>query len=234
MLKDLGEWTKNYRRLPAEHQTHWDELLGSKLWDLPVGSLPSSKKLQWGLPKPNEAPEGVAVVPGVSPSSNFVPIGGKNTLPGAYFRSAKASKNQASKRAKKASGASGAGADLTDTTTSNDTVSDSNGAWDNEMVKCLVDGCQRGDDGETLGTTMVSCDFPSCLRGQHLLCMQPPLQDVPSGNWYCDICGTRSLSEGTYLVQDIREEKGNKYLIKWWGYPDLECTWQPKKSITDK
>ena len=33
---------------------------------------------------------------------------------------------------------------------------------------------------------MLICD--GCLKGYHLDCLEPPVKDIPAGNWFCDLC----------------------------------------------
>jgi len=39
--------------------------------------------------------------------------------------------------------------------------------------------------------------------------------------------------EEVYIIESLKEKKGNKFLVKWENFPDEECTWEPKSSIPD-
>merc|ERR1711892_1336055 len=39
--------------------------------------------------------------------------------------------------------------------------------------------------------------------------------------------------EDIYLIESLKEKKGNKFLVKWENFPDEESTWEPKSSIPD-
>lgn len=48
---------------------------------------------------------------------------------------------------------------------------------------CTVCGVAKdlGDKGPAL-----VCDRPGCIRGAHLGCLDPPLTEVPEGDWFCN------------------------------------------------
>ncbi len=46
--------------------------------------------------------------------------------------------------------------------------------------------CHKSDDD----SNMLLCD--SCNTGFHIYCLQPPLPEIPSGNWYCNKKGCRA------------------------------------------
>lgn len=39
--------------------------------------------------------------------------------------------------------------------------------------------------------------------------------------------------EEVYIIESLKEKKGNKFLVKWENFPDEESTWEPKSSIPD-
>lgn len=56
------------------------------------------------------------------------------------------------------------------------------------------------------------CDGRGCNRSYHLKCINPPMDDVPIGLWYCSRCvkrkiefGVQSVSKGVESILDARE-----------------------------
>ncbi len=49
-----------------------------------------------------------------------------------------------------------------------------------DTTHCIM--CSSGDDDEKL----LLCDL--CNGGYHIYCLNPPLEAVPSGSWYCSKC----------------------------------------------
>lgn len=39
--------------------------------------------------------------------------------------------------------------------------------------------------------------------------------------------------EEVYIIESLKEKKGNKFLVKWENFPEEESTWEPKSSIPD-
>eukprot|EP00092_Neocalanus_flemingeri_P029705 GFUD01032252.1.p1 GENE.GFUD01032252.1~~GFUD01032252.1.p1 ORF type:complete len:727 (+),score=284.09 GFUD01032252.1:67-2247(+) len=39
--------------------------------------------------------------------------------------------------------------------------------------------------------------------------------------------------DDVYIIESLKEKKGNKFLVKWENYPEDQCTWEPKSSIPD-
>ena len=39
--------------------------------------------------------------------------------------------------------------------------------------------------------------------------------------------------EEVYIIELLKEKKGNKFLVKWENFPDEESTWEPKSSIPE-
>jgi hypothetical protein len=54
------------------------------------------------------------------------------------------------------------------------------GAEEEEEKECSV--CRKMDASDM----MLLCD--GCDRGWHLFCLDPPLENVPHGAWYCPVC----------------------------------------------
>jgi hypothetical protein len=49
--------------------------------------------------------------------------------------------------------------------------------------------CARCASGRSdAGNELLLCDRPGCGGGWHLRCLQPPLDGVPEGVWYCPAC----------------------------------------------
>ena len=61
----------------------------------------------------------------------------------------------------------------------------------------LCAGCLRPQ--EAVDDAVLLCDGPGCGREYHLRCCDPPVDDIPTGNWYCQDCS----KEGT--TQLLRE-----------------------------
>ncbi|XP_055620591.1 PHD and RING finger domain-containing protein 1-like [Toxorhynchites rutilus septentrionalis] len=66
---------------------------------------------------------------------------------------------------------------------------------DHELTYCEV--CRRPDREET----MLLCD--SCNLGYHMECLSPPLEEIPTGSWYCDCCFASGSEEDDNEVQDL-------------------------------
>ena len=39
--------------------------------------------------------------------------------------------------------------------------------------------------------------------------------------------------DDVYIIESLREKKGNQFLVKWENYPEVENTWEPRASIPD-
>ena len=46
---------------------------------------------------------------------------------------------------------------------------------------CNLASCIAGND-------LLLCDWPNCDNAVHLACLNPPLTEVPEGDWYCPSC----------------------------------------------
>ena len=60
---------------------------------------------------------------------------------------------------------------------------------EDEDIPCKVCGNRRQD------AQMLLCD--NCDDGYHIFCLKPPLNAVPPGRWYCDICKSSSIEDIT-------------------------------------
>jgi len=61
---------------------------------------------------------------------------------------------------------------------------------DAEVEDCVVCG-RSGVE------TMIECD--ECLGGFHLRCLNPPLEEVPDGDWMCSTCAALARGENVRL-----------------------------------
>ncbi|XP_068981435.1 bromodomain adjacent to zinc finger domain protein 1A isoform X4 [Bombus flavifrons] len=55
-------------------------------------------------------------------------------------------------------------------------------AWSRSALNAQCRICRRRRDGDK----MLLCD--GCNKGHHLYCLQPKLNSVPDGDWYCKVC----------------------------------------------
>ena len=39
---------------------------------------------------------------------------------------------------------------------------------------------------------MLLCD--GCDKGYHIYCVQPPIETIPEGDWFCPACGAAGVS----------------------------------------
>ena len=62
----------------------------------------------------------------------------------------------------------------------------------NSQVYCLA--CGSGEDGED--NDILLCDGEGCFGAYHLLCLHPPLQAVPPGEWFCPRCIVKQSQRG--------------------------------------
>uniref|UniRef100_A0A1D1XN98 Helicase protein MOM1 n=1 Tax=Anthurium amnicola TaxID=1678845 RepID=A0A1D1XN98_9ARAE len=103
---------------------------------------------------------------------------------------------------------------------------------------CLI--CQQSGH-------LLCCDGKGCKRSYHLSCIDPPLKEVPFGNWHCLSCvrkkielGVHSVSEGMESVLDARlvdstyaarTWKEKQYLVKYKGLAHVHNRWVPEKEM---
>ena len=81
------------------------------------------------------------------------------------------------------------------------------------MVCELCKGGHREDK-------IILCD--KCDRGCHMFCLQPPLTDVPEGEWICPLCvaeevDSRAFREGKQYSLDQFEQLGKEFKVNWFG-----------------
>ncbi|KAL5831110.1 hypothetical protein ACOSQ4_016464 [Xanthoceras sorbifolium] len=98
-----------------------------------------------------------------------------------------------------------------------------------------------------LGGHLLCCDGKGCNRSFHLSCLDPPLEDVPLGAWYCIQCirkkiesGVYSLSEGVESIWDSREvelsddsgfRRQKQYFVKYKGFAHVHNCWVPERQL---
>ncbi|KAF5937751.1 hypothetical protein HYC85_025257 [Camellia sinensis] len=91
------------------------------------------------------------------------------------------------------------------------------------------------------------CDGKGCSRSYHLQCLDPPLDDVPPGDWHCSSCvkkkiesGVYSVSEGVESIWDAREaevqdieglQKQKQYFVKYKGLAHFHNHWVPETQL---
>ena len=83
------------------------------------------------------------------------------------------------------------------------------------MVCELCNGGHREDK-------IILCD--KCDRGCHLFCLQPPLEQVPDGEWICPLCiaedsESRAFRAGKELTLDQFEKLATDFKVDWFGNP---------------
>ena len=54
-------------------------------------------------------------------------------------------------------------------------------------------GCNKND--LELEQLFLICDTKNCKFGGHICCLDPPLSEIPDGNWYCPQC------QGTHIIK---------------------------------
>ncbi|ACO67708.1 predicted protein [Micromonas commoda] len=89
---------------------------------------------------------------------------------------------------------------------------------DDELEPCGACG-ECGDEDDV----MLECD--ACLRGWHMRCLHPPLEEVPEGEWYCPKClssatGVAAPAENGRRMAHTEFLSGNLHLCR------IECIWQ--------
>jgi hypothetical protein len=76
-------------------------------------------------------------------------------------------------------------------------------------------------------------------------CLDPPLEEVPEGDWFCQVCADRpkspskpgrhvscAASAANYLGPGkLVDADSERYLVKWCGLPYSECTWETEASL---
>ncbi|XP_031285187.1 helicase protein MOM1 [Pistacia vera] len=97
-----------------------------------------------------------------------------------------------------------------------------------------------------LGGKLLFCDGIGCKRSYHLSCLDPPMENVALGAWYCIPCarkkiesGVHSLSKGIESIWDVGEEvsdadgsrKQKKYFVKYKGLAHVHNCWVPESQL---
>eukprot|EP01103_Thecamoeba_quadrilineata_P007435 TRINITY_DN17313_c0_g1_i1.p1 TRINITY_DN17313_c0_g1~~TRINITY_DN17313_c0_g1_i1.p1 ORF type:complete len:782 (-),score=154.41 TRINITY_DN17313_c0_g1_i1:14-2359(-) len=78
-----------------------------------------------------------------------------------------------------------------------------------ESLNCHV--CNKDDDDPN----MVMCD--SCNSGTHIYCLNPPLNEIPSGEWFCSHCLDFGFDEGPEFSVDTFQVYANNFFKQWFG-----------------
>ena len=73
---------------------------------------------------------------------------------------------------------------------------------DDELEPCGACG-ECGDEDDV----MLECD--ACLRGWHMRCLHPPLDEVPEGEWYCPKCLSSATGVAAPAENGITKERRN-------------------------
>ncbi|XP_010262872.1 PREDICTED: helicase protein MOM1-like isoform X2 [Nelumbo nucifera] len=98
-----------------------------------------------------------------------------------------------------------------------------------------------------LGGKLLCCDGKGCKRNFHLMCLDPPLKDVPAGNWHCISCvkkkieyGVHAVSDGVESIWDAREvdisdndglQRQKQYLVKYKGLAHVHNRWVSESEL---
>ena len=120
-------------------------------------------------------------------------------------------------------------------------------------LRCIV--CHQGDREETL----LLCE--TCDRTAHCECLDPPLAEVPAGDWFCPHCEADGKAaakraadarapppppnsalpppgsgEAKFVVERILSERHvggrREFLVKWLHYSEAANTWEPAENFT--
>ncbi|KAJ0264862.1 Origin of replication complex subunit 1B [Hirschfeldia incana] len=71
-----------------------------------------------------------------------------------------------------------------------------------------IEDCRICFKSGSINNVMLECD--DCLGGFHLQCLNPPLKEVPEGDWICNFCrnldAPKQLPEGKKLARTAREK----------------------------
>jgi len=79
--------------------------------------------------------------------------------------------------------------------------------WEDKLdnLPCSICGQNVEDDDDKL----LICD--SCNEGFHMFCLDPPLEEVPKGSWYCDRCNIKREEEENLLKKRNPLEMNKKF-----------------------
>lgn len=99
------------------------------------------------------------------------------------------------------------------------------------------------------GGKLLCCVGKECKKSFHLFCLDPLLDDVPPGDWYCPCCvnkkivlGVRSVSEGIESIWEAREvevshkeglheQREKQYFVKYKGLAHIHNNWVPETQL---
>ncbi|KAM7259401.1 hypothetical protein ACFE04_015142 [Oxalis oulophora] len=54
-----------------------------------------------------------------------------------------------------------------------------------------------------MGGELLYCGGRGCKRSYHLLCLDPPFEDMPLGVWHCPLCNTKKMESGVCSVSGV-------------------------------
>jgi [histone H3]-trimethyl-L-lysine4 demethylase len=100
--------------------------------------------------------------------------------------------------------------------------------FSNEEFDQICEQCNSGLHGEV----MLLCD--RCNKGWHIYCLTPPLESVPSGNWYCLECINSDQDSFGFVPGKNRsleefQRMDDKMRRKWFGQRSLTRSQIEKK-----
>ncbi|TVU12929.1 hypothetical protein EJB05_46596 [Eragrostis curvula] len=87
-----------------------------------------------------------------------------------------------------------------------------------------------------------SCDGKGCKRHYHLSCIDPPLEHVSPGIWYCVICTKRRIQFGVYSVcegidslWDVKDgpNSSKQYFVKYKNLAHVHNQWVSESDVID-
>jgi hypothetical protein len=79
-------------------------------------------------------------------------------------------------------------------------IEEANYVEDAPLTACCI--CNGTEDEDLT----ILCDGPNCSKETHMYCLQPPLLDVPEGEWFCDTCDPKGTTR--YLEKYFHGHKG--------------------------
>ncbi|XP_062082123.1 helicase protein MOM1 isoform X2 [Humulus lupulus] len=98
-----------------------------------------------------------------------------------------------------------------------------------------------------VGGRLLCCHGRECKRSYHPTCLDPPMDDVPLGVWYCLMCvrkklesGVHSVSEGVESICDDRVvevldvdglQKEREFFVKYKGLAHIHNLWVPESKL---
>lgn len=90
----------------------------------------------------------------------------------------------------------------------------------NEQLDQVCEQCKSGLHGDV----MLLCD--RCDKGWHLYCLSPPLESIPSGNWYCLQCVNSDKDSFGFVPRrkkctvEVFKRLDERVRRKWFGQKD--------------